>query len=691
VERSLLHAKWWIAAAALVGPGALAQRPAPTAYVPDKSCPFLRESQDPSTENLLKSVQETVNALATKCDRKLEAPLETFRRAITELGNQSGVTRLQDPGPSVPGYLGIGVTCANYPDLLRSEYEAALATVRAGAREFPSEDYRRCLSDKTPDRCVQRLYVDKMREQRHRCLMAREQDKWQDQRKRYEALAEQVGASLNAIVIGADQCRDGAGPYVDLALQGLGLFATMSPAFGPYGMGVALGADVLRQIANRATPTTLLRRHADTLKRRAALDRLACLYLDMVNATVDCPKRLEDLREKYRRASSAAPGMEANGPPKEAVELMGRISDVQSLFRRVREVRNDRRQVLALLRTLGQQLDRTPVHVPSGMPPGFTAIPSLRDYLKGSADWLSEFRKKGVRGSDDVFLARDIEAQGRQLKAALDAYERLLVPDLSDADFDDALATFLDTIDPPAHTKEPALDLEETMFHLFDRYDPSYRFAEVAALQLMRSTQPTTRAATGEARDKLLRAFTVLVREMQDFATEYFDDTAAKPHLTVANPRASTQTQLRQTFDGVLQPLFRSCSLLAGLLYYEAEPGGRRTPLTHLRGGRDAKFRVPLPFHKDIFPTACRPFLCDNIESGVLPFHRIDPNRPEVFHDAQCWAMHSYEARLSAARRNYMTTGNVCRSPEDPAAAPPPAANPATRPPHAPPKLRSPR
>jgi DNA anti-recombination protein RmuC len=100
------------------------------------------------------------------------------------------------------------------------------------------------------------------------------------------------------------------------------------------------------------------------------------------------------------------------------------------------------------------------------------------------------------------------------------------------------------------------------MFHLFDRYDPSYRFAEVAALQLMRSTQPTNRAATGEAQHKLLQAFTVLVHEMQEVATEYFDDTAATPHLTVANPRATTQTQLRQTFDGSLQPLFRSCSLL---------------------------------------------------------------------------------------------------------------------------------
>jgi hypothetical protein len=591
----------------------------------------------------------------------------------------------------VPGYLGVGVTCANYRDLLRSEYEAALATARAGAREFPSEDYKRCLSDKNPYSCVQGRYVDKMREQRHRCLMAREQDKWQDQRKRYEALAEQVGTSLGAIVTGADQCRDGAGPYVDLALQGLGLFATMSPAFGPYGMGVALGADVLRQIANRATPTNLLRRNADKLKRRAALDRLACLYLDTLNATVDCPKRIEDLREKYRRAASAAPAAEANGPPKEAVELLGRISDVQTLFRGVREARSDRRRLSALLSNIGQQLDRTPVNVPSGTPPGFAAIPSLRDYLKVSADWLSEFRKKGVRGSDDVFLARDIEAQGRQLKAALDAYERLLVPDLPNADFDRALATLLDTIDPPADKKEPALDLEETMFHLFDRYDPSYRFAEVAALQLMRSTQPTTRAATGEAQDKLLQAFTVLVSEMQDVATEYFDDTAAKPHLTVANPRATTQTQLRQTFDGSLQPLFRSCSLLAGLLYYEAEPGGRRTPLTHLRGGRDEKFRVQLPFHKDTFPTACQPFLCDSIESGVLPFHRIDPNRPEAFHEAQCWAMQSYEARLSAARRNYMTTGNVCRSPVDPAGAAPPAANPATRPPHAPPKRRSPR
>lgn len=651
-------------------PQAFAEDKPQTAYVPDKTCPFNREAQDPSTEKLLKAVTDSLDGLAAKCDRKLQTPIEAFKKALTELGNESGVTRFATPGPDAKGYLGVNVNCSNYPDVFRAEFEAALAGAQAGSREFPSEDYKKCLADKNATPCVRGRYLDKMREQKHRCLMAHEQDKWSQQRARYDVLAEQVGSSLNAIVTGSDQCKEGAAPYVDMALQGLGLFATFSPMFGPYGMGVALGADVLRAIVNRARPGQMLKNSADELKRRAALDRLACLYLDTLNATVECPSRLKDLREKVRQGTNAPALPAIQGPPRETVELLGRLADVQRLLQQIRAAKNDRRQLARLLSDLDRQLDKTPVSVPNNEPPKFMPLPSLRAYLNTSADWLSGFSKHKVRGSDDIFFARDVEAQGRQMKSALASYESLLDRTLAPDKVDAALQKFLGTLEP-ADKKEPPFDVEETMLHVLERFDPAYGFREAAASQLLKTTEPlSTGTATGAAKDKLVQAFSSLVNQMQGSASTFFDDSAAKPHLNVANLKPLSVTQRTQTFDSAVQPLFRSCSLLAGLLYYQAEIGGRRTPLTHLRGGRDEGFQFRWPFQADTFPTSCKPFLCDSLDRGVLPFHRIDPNRPDAFHEAQCHAMQTYEARLAGARRNYVTTGDVCVPPVDPAAGP---------------------
>jgi hypothetical protein len=639
-------------------PAATAPAPGGTAYVADKSCPFTRGEQ-PATSRLLAGVGNALQAMADKC-QPLRPQVQSLSTALGILTQASGVN-LQQPGVATKGYLGLSLTCSNYTDLLRAEYQSAVETWQSGVRDFPTAAYAACFkaAANAVERCLESVLGRKMVEKRHECLIQQDLADRDAARKAVQDGIQRVNTSASNLINGIDSCGAAGPEILDAALQTMGSIASLSPALGPYGAAASLGTNALRLLASKAEQLlkgTSASDAAARLKRAQTLDQLACLYHDTLSAAMACPQRLAEDDRRRKQAQVQA-------TPPQSSRVFQALSLVSEQVARIRN--GNAAQIGELLDGLENLLDHTQIQPPpfvyaAGMP-AFSADPqTVHQYLRSAATYLKTYEYPTEDGRSHRNYVYQVRVQGAQLAGFLDAYEKYLkAPQESFIPARDALVQSLQTSRQATRDGIP-FDFMEIIGHAWEKLPPEYGLNRLQFDQLSGASGPAPSSELPAAQPDLMLAFTSLVTQLQKETPSFFNDrqfAARNPFTQNLSPAVRAQE-----FATYVEPMLRACALLSGLFFYQADPERLQA---QVRGDPSAWRRIFFwnPTDRERYRKSCEAFQCPG-NRGLPRFQASDPSDTDGFHFSQCWMQKNYDLFRNSFRENYVTSGFLCGGPD---------------------------
>lgn len=617
------------------------------------SCPF--QGNNSATDTISKvraalkglignssACSETISRNAASLDELLESVLEQ-NFPINQL-NLDGTTPL---------------TCDNYQGILLKEKQLVIESKNneyfvVGADFLPR--YRPCEKFKKPadeidestldieyhglsqgqrfDLCVDKVYQEAFYRKVEECEIRSELEQENRRNEAYRAKITEISRVATNLISSSSECsntdiiRNITQSVIPL-ITTMGSFAVAGPVAGA---GIALGGSVLSALVDRFFNNTGANEYLQLIESEEQWTDLNCLYYSVQNEVLACGK------PEPESLNLPIGGVTCHETRQD--EYLSQINRLSDLMKRITAAADPLGQA-----DLADQI-RAMLSSELTLPDGSNA--KLVDYLDKAATSL----QSDITKSADVIT-------GNRLKNVVAAYkewdEARANGTLDVAKMTDANKKLVDSVKGAEGSKP--LDLVDLMRRYWNKEQSERASTMVGRLKAMETTSPMlsrnmpfatndiqTFESTRLAHDALVSLYRVK-----------FENRLESQYETFLRNRKPKTDSLHHTNLDYLIPMFQSCTLNAGMHYFEERDG------VHHSVGRVAN--AP---SKD-YQRVCSMFHCPG--EALVPKFSPDTigGRDSVgtqFKSYQCALNAQYNQLLARFVQNYRRTGEICPAPE---------------------------
>ncbi len=282
-----------------------------------QECPFLGSA---GNEDVLARAKSQLEALEQACvpadNSELKKQLETLGSTVQGLQEKLS-TDIAIPSDQVGEWAGLPITCSNYSAAITNQRTDALLRIENQMNPPLDSSYASCFDAAKPaeaqGKCVHSLASDRLQAALRHCNAKRSQTQSEQMAKVFAESYHSVDASLGQVFqnLPAD-CTAFAtkgsaitNSAIQLTTSLAASFAIVQPIPAAAGMGVILGANLLKQASNQLfSPKS---KEYAQFKSELLFPARACLLMDLQNKEVDCNRLLSPRNEVATKPTNLTP------------------------------------------------------------------------------------------------------------------------------------------------------------------------------------------------------------------------------------------------------------------------------------------------------------------------------------------------------------------------------------------------
>jgi len=303
-----------------------------------KSCAFRSGEQETKLlERIGSSIAEFKKNCAPTAGSEFDKNLNDMLANAQQLA--SGMPK-DTPIGDLGNWLGMPITCSNYPQFLSAQREDAVRKILGKLQPCSTDaKYSACSSQPNPIECADRVREDKIDFAANHCRTSRNESIKTERAKflshSYEALNKNLGVLLSTM--NKECMQENSEAFQASALKTASAlastYAAMEPVAGAASMGIAMAGSALNQVVTHLfkaqDPSALI-------QKEKIFPELSCLFLETMELDLNCAQLLKPAEptkpktELTQRESLFANG-DGKGSPVDAVlRAMNNVDDLAS-------------------------------------------------------------------------------------------------------------------------------------------------------------------------------------------------------------------------------------------------------------------------------------------------------------------------------------------------------------------------